>query len=332
MALGFGPSIEHELQIQPLVADLLISFAYAAIKRQNLPADLMPSGLAFRVPDPKSFEGEVISLPPQQSRSPLKQAVNAIGRTTDFVGAVQKRQSYVAKFSLAKQELIFEQKPSPVRVGDWVAIKVEGRPTLHCKVLETRHFPTVHLSEPVVAESVKEEPAVKSKSESTLASDPSNPLKQCVVYLYDCNFDDDLTMVEKYNTMALLLDLMPSVTEMGDYIKANPGKSLSTWSRMPPASLLILRWTIASTRASIMQVDVPVLEKDEADVGQVAEKPSTREPRVQGMKDWIVSRCATANVKVSLLILSQQFRFASGAPDKEQRYDRDRTLMVQIDG
>ena len=65
MALGFGPSIEHELQIQPLVADLLISFAYAAIKRHNLPADLMPSGLALRVPDPEALDGIVMSLAPQ---------------------------------------------------------------------------------------------------------------------------------------------------------------------------------------------------------------------------------------------------------------------------
>jgi len=96
-------------------------------------------------------------------------------------------------------------------------------------------------------------------------------------------------MAEKYNTMSLLLDLMPSVTDMGDYIRANPGKSLAAWSRMPPASLLILRWIIASTRASIMQVDVPVLEKKEEDVGQEPEKPTTREPRVQGMNGWIVS-------------------------------------------
>jgi len=299
MALGFGPSIEHELQIQPQVADLLISFAYAAIKRNNLPADLMPSGLALRVPDPKSFDGDVISLVPQLSQSPFKQSSSSIDRINEVVTPTRTCQSSVAKLNQAKQELRFEQRLFPVRVGDWIAINVGVRTSLHCKVLETRHYPIVHISEPVTAGPLKEEPV---KPGAAAKSEASDTQEQCTVYLYDCNFDDDLILTEKYNTLALLLDLMPSVTEMGDYIKANPGKSLGAWTRMPPASLLILRWIIASTRASIMQVDVPVLANNEEDVGQVAEKPTTREPRVQGMKDWIVSRRYFAHANVPLLI------------------------------
>jgi len=313
MALGFGPSIEHELQIQPLVADLLISFAYAAIKRHNLPADLMPSGLALRVPDLEAMDGIVMPVAPGQSRYSLIQPFE-----TEVVRTSRKCQSYAAKFYETKQELLFEENLAPVKVGVWIAINVKSKESLHCKILETRYYPTVHISEPIVLGSLKEEPV---KSVSAAKPETSDSPRKCAVYFYDCNFDDDLTMAEKYNTMSLLLDLMPSVTDMGDYIKANPGKSLATWSRMPPASLLILRWIIASTRASIMQVDVPVLEKKEEDVGQEPEKPTTREPRVQGMNGWIVSCRISAMINVPLLTRSQQFRFASGAPDKEQRYD-----------
>lgn len=48
MSLGFGPSIEHEILIQPYVVDLLISFCYASSKAHRFRE--FPAGLGLCVP------------------------------------------------------------------------------------------------------------------------------------------------------------------------------------------------------------------------------------------------------------------------------------------
>ena len=107
--------------------------------------------------------------------------------------------------------------------------------------------------------------------------------------IYDQNFDD-LNDNEKQRTICMLLDTLPSVKDMKEFLLTRGGQDtpLHTCDRITPAALGILRWIIASNRSCIVQVD--------------SIEGAKSEERVSGMPGWI------------------QFRFAQGAPDKEQRF------------
>jgi ubiquitin-conjugating enzyme E2 Q len=112
-----------------------------------------------------------------------------------------------------------------------------------------------------------------------------NEFRPATFYIYDQNFDQ-LPDQDKMAAVYALLDVLPSVAEMGRYLKRRIQSPLSSWvDRLSPAVLGILRWIIASNRACIMQI-----EDDDS------------EERVHGMHGW------------------SQFRFAMGAPDKERRF------------
>lgn len=109
--------------------------------------------------------------------------------------------------------------------------------------------------------------------------------------VYDRNFDD-LEKGVKQRDICLVLDTLPSVPEMKRFLLAHgPEATLQKWTeRISPAALGVLRWIIASNRSCIMQVD------------SLDGSQSNPEDRVTGMPGWM------------------QFRFAQGAPDKEQRF------------
>jgi len=101
----------------------------------------------------------------------------------------------------------------------------------------------------------------------------------------------------KCQSMIKLLDTLPNVMEMKTFLLSNRKADLKGWvERVSPSALSILRWIIASNRACIVQVD----GLDEFP----SKKKSDKEERVHGMQDWL------------------QFRFAMGAPDKEQSFQK----------
>jgi ubiquitin-conjugating enzyme E2 Q len=112
--------------------------------------------------------------------------------------------------------------------------------------------------------------------------------------IYNQNFDE-LDDHMKAHSIVLLLETIPSITEMVTYLKQQKSvsePSLETWSdRMSPAARSLLRWIIASNRSFIVQVD------DDRSV-----MDSKRDQKVTNMSGWV------------------QFRFAQGSPDKEHRF------------
>ena len=56
MALGFGPSIEHEIMSQPHVVDLLVSFCYSSAHTSNA-LKIFPDGMGLMVPSPNFITG-----------------------------------------------------------------------------------------------------------------------------------------------------------------------------------------------------------------------------------------------------------------------------------
>lgn len=303
MSLGFGPSIEHEIQSQPKVVDLLISFCYVTARMGNLKE--FPSGLGLMVPSTGAFETDYAnfqqttpngwsSAPQPQQQPPARPGVAA--------GATPIR------YNAFTREILFDDKnvKCPFRVGDWIVIRLEQYPNrpMHCRVIETTFYPTVKLAEPIVPMLPAERPgnpsqlsahansasSTAARKINTLPFTPVDEFRKAGYFIYNQNFDD-LHEFHKREAIYALLDIIPSVAEMKTYLTLKAQSSLSSWvDRIPTAALGFLRWIIASNRACIVQVE------------EAGEASKQGEERLYGMNGWT------------------QFRFAMGAPDKERRF------------
>lgn len=318
MSLGFGPSIEHEIITQPHVVDLLVSFCYASAQHNKLKN--LPIGMGLDVPPPSFVPGWMrntnrysMDLPFPLSSSQLEYSTFSTEPSSTNVETSPSKHS--AKFDQTKMELIFPHGEKPLRVGHWIYLSVPSVPEqrLHCRVIEAI-YPTVRLGKTFSRDSISIEkspvPVLKPVEEERLrvrqlttdvptfesANTPATSLPASLIkvefLIYDQKFDD-LSDDEKLRSICMLLDTLPSVKQMKDFLQSKNSKdvSLRAWhDRISPAALGILRWIIASNRSCIVQVD------------NLDGNPSTSEERVSCMPDWM------------------QFRFAQGAPDKEQRF------------
>ena len=312
MSLGFGPSIEHEIITQSHVVDLLVSFCFSSASARKL--RYLPTGMALMVPNPRAMYeyggfAKPINSYDYYSGGPAPTATKPQAKPT-CEGA------YKAKFDRQKMELLFPSSSIkiPLHVGSWITVwpsNVQER--MHCRVIETM-YPTVRLSSPIRSPSkihgnppgqVPAQPGLSAVNRANLpqthtpAVTPTASTESFITsytetefVIYDQNFDD-LEDDEKYATICMLLETLPSVLDMKTFLMSNGGQeaSLRQWTdRLSPAALGLLRWIIASNRSCIVQVD---------NLEGVSRKS---EERVSGMPGWM------------------QFRFAQGAPDKEQRF------------
>ncbi|KAF2800670.1 hypothetical protein K505DRAFT_228315 [Melanomma pulvis-pyrius CBS 109.77] len=295
MSLGFGPSIEHEILSQPKVVDLLISFCYTSARLSSLRD--FPSGLSLMVPPNVAYDKDYTNTQTQnyvawKQPQPVLQAPLA---TTGVIHQAQKM-----RYNAVTREILFENKDEkcPFRAGEWVIIRTNENPSrpLHCRISDTSLFPSVRVAEPI--QSVIPEPLATAPyspvGHPPTKSTPAlvNEFRPASFFIYNQNFDD-LPDFHKREAIYAMLDILPKVSEMRQYLARKAQSPLSSWvDRLPPAALGILRWIIASNRACIMQVD----EVDEPNSGR------KREDRLYGMPGW------------------SQYRFAMGAPDKERKF------------
>ncbi|KAJ4295264.1 hypothetical protein N0V90_007275 [Kalmusia sp. IMI 367209] len=301
MSLGFGPSIEHEILSQPKVVDLLVSFCYVSAYHKKL--NDFPNGLRLMVPPPAVFahdycnDSKVPSGSYVQSPRPPAPQVHVTGDAQEVMpGAV--------RYSAKTNEILFDMREDkcPFRTGDWMVIRVMNNTSkpLHCRVIDTSLYPTVAVSEPIVPTFEKTsglaagipplKQAVKKPIPPVPIGESIKEFKPASFYVYDQNFDA-LSVNEKCQAINGLLDLLPTISEMKEYLLRRKQSPLSSWvDRLSPATLGLLRWIIASNRACIMQVD---------DAPQPGHKG---QERLYGMPGWT------------------QFRFAMGTPDKERRF------------
>lgn len=349
MALGFGPSIEHEIISQPHVVDLLVSFCYSSASSQRLSG--FPVGMGLIVPHPAVWPARVPQgqYDPLMLDTPLYSATQVSKHGYGYQGATSaggtvfaqnsssgrtgpSRRS--AKFDHRTMELLFPPGEKYLRVGQWICLHSASKDSetpIHCRVIETL-YPVVRLGTPIhlkeASSQMTRQPSQlpeQQRAHQTHASThneptrvpvsqqfrpsphghgvrsaptppPSSVLSEVEFNIYDQNFDD-LEPTEKLNTICMLLNTLPSVTEMKRFLQSMNGidTSLRSWhDRISPAALGMLRWIIASNRSCLIQVD---------DIDKAATKSINKsEERVSGMPQWM------------------QFRFAQGAPDKEQRF------------
>ncbi|KGM91740.1 uncharacterized protein PADG_12198 [Paracoccidioides brasiliensis Pb18] len=256
-------SSQWEIGSQPNVVDLLISFTYTGAKQNRL-ADF-PSGMGILVPSLTGCSPRTIGL-------------------TAGPKANTRLGEYAAKFKLSKLELCFTSDIAycPVRVGDWVAVCNPSFPNeqFHSRVQNVHSFPKIHLSR-LVTRRFSDRPA-----SGVSAVDNPSRCYYVTICVYNLNFDD-LKDVHKRHTIMLLLETLPSVDEIRDFLENASEKAkphLSDWRcKISKSALDVLRWIISSNRSCIIEDD------HDSD-------------RVSGMEAFM------------------QFRFAQGAPDKEQRF------------
>ncbi|KAL8935641.1 MAG: hypothetical protein Q9216_005322 [Gyalolechia sp. 2 TL-2023] len=320
MAFGFGPSIEHDIISQPHVVDLLISFCYAsaaAAKLKNL-----PYGLSLSVPAPNLLPSRPrVPTYGMNGYMPDSQGSDDTAAKPDTSLAVQplhRARKYKARFDQANMELILAPGETLLYPNQWVFITVPGatQEHFHCRIIETLH-PSIRLGPPISPSALNDSsllpsdrgalytvPGLRTSMSSlnpalTPAATPPSTVggfskhPEVEFVIYDQNFDD-LSFNEKQATVCTLLDTLPTVIEMKEYLRTKRGKdmALKSWNdRISPAAAGILRWIIASNRSCIVEVD-----HIEGETSRASEE------RVSGMSRWM------------------QFRFAQGAPDKEQRF------------
>ncbi|KAK2765573.1 hypothetical protein FQN54_008427 [Arachnomyces sp. PD_36] len=280
MALGFGPSLEWEIMSQPYVVDLLVSFTYSSAKTCRLQD--FPTGLGILVPSVAS-QGPYPNLN-AFTASPQEQPESDPGRS--------------AHLNLSKMDLLFPKDVHicPLNVGDWIRVtRLKRGDELHCRVLDTSYWPLVKLTEPIHVSN-----NIGALAPRKTETDAPEDVK---VFIYDRNFDD-LSQNAKCSTLVALLDTLPDVFQMKEYLEKQHSAeaSLTKWrDRISRHALDILRWIVASNRSCIMQDDHPI-------TGNLTNKSTANnstpvsETRVSGMDGYM------------------QFRLAQGAPDKEQRF------------
>ena len=308
MSLGFGPSIEYEVLSQPYVVDLLVSFCYSSAQAGRLSS--LPLGMGLTVPSPSLIAGRAIPLPSARSYMPPAWTDGIAPQKSSPGLDLHSSKKHKARLDEYRSELLFPPGEKPLKTGDWIYLAIPGKRVerLHCRVIET-FYPNVRLGPPIipppsvldseqqlyptlvvgVARSQALTPAATPPPPTHI--DPSSyPEVDFVVY--DKNFDD-LSDPEKQSSICMLLETLPSVSKMKEFLHGIRGKHMSfrNWpDRISPAALGVLRWIIASNRSCIIQIDN--LDGESRHSGD----------RVSGMQSWM------------------QFRFAMGAPDKEQRF------------
>lgn len=325
MTLGFGPSIEYEILTQPYVVDLLVSFCYSSVKGGRLRD--FPVGMGLMVPPPhtdlfpNTRATETASLLARRKvwdPVPGKGIDGPASGTNDLedirsLGIDASRKPHKVNFDHTKMEIVLTDTTlgNPLKKGDWIVIGVTGMlledKKIHCRVIETAYFPTINLAAPVVQASGTAPSfnppfgampsQLKPPVPTPAATPPPTSLAQASFTIYNQQFDE-LSEQEKRSALCSILETLPTVMQMREYLDGRKQTlDLENWvDRLSPAARGILRWIVASNRSCIVQVD----KLDDKGAGSgIASNP---EQRVHGMSQWM------------------QFRFAQGAPDKEQRF------------
>lgn len=295
MSLGFGPSLDWEIISQPYVVDLLVSFTFSAAVKYRLKD--FPTGLGFKVPN---YDG----LPLWGTGTQPGIFHPSYNKQTHDGKAENSSQSpqYSASLNSKTMELNLsgsQQQRPPLRVGDWIFVTFcvsNSTPAhedqWHCRVQTLPGWPVIKLDEPVIC--------VPPHGTQQVIKE-NQPVE---FGIYDTNFDN-IGPTRKQALIAMLLWTLPDVHTMRSYLTSNEAsskRSLSRWkSRISPAALDVLRWIIASNRSCIILDDT--IKISEEGTGPNSSKTTDQNNNlITGLENWI------------------QFRFAQGAPDKEQRF------------
>ena len=319
MAMGFGPSIEHEILTEPYVVDLLVSLCYAAIQ----PYGQRP----FPMPHIAESRPAEVQLPIRSLPVGLRLMVPNL--SSKSVNPINARTALNDTW-LVFEEAGFTDFGDRLSPGKWLAFRRTGQSQAqHARVQEVRTASKIAVIELISASSTcwgagkHPDPPGGVEVWNDMTTTTKGDSDVVEVFLYNADFDS-LDVLAKGEAMRHVLDTLPPILEIEEWLTNHPNSPLRSMERISPAATSLLQWIVSSNRSCIFQVDrsraiakraggewectasaaqTPATEPEEG--FRSAGRGVNREAeRILGMDGWI------------------QFRFAQGAPDKELRFKR----------
>ncbi|KAI0124461.1 hypothetical protein F4776DRAFT_629828 [Hypoxylon sp. NC0597] len=298
MNLGFGPSIEYEIVNQPNVVDLLVSFCYASLyARISSTAGGIrefPTGLNLRVPKIRKVVSrasyENIYLDPLGRRcveTPSALLIDPMEVDFDWDNSTA---TIICKTNMADLE-----------EGQWVVVSTPVPISLHPFPKDQtvlHHARVVSNINNSLNLNVVSQHLIPSFTQnvgidiSTIRGWASNKSIRGYIVTYDDDLDDISDEYQKAFSMMIILESLPSVTDMRTHLMSNQLQqpALARWNKMSGAAVNLLRWIISSNRSYIVQVG-----EEQTDTRRRGEK-------IYGIDGWL------------------QFRFVQGSPEKEELF------------
>lgn len=275
ITMGFGPSVEHEVLTQPYVVDLLVTLCYASLQpgyQAYSPAQATKPKYAIR-----DF--------PTGLRLKVAKTQNTVGNSIK-VSVDMNRNLIIVKNNEDLERLS----------GDsWVVLQhamTKGAQMLthqaHIKYIDR------------VTNSIELEIRHRDPIFDSL---PNAGQIEMDLHVYDTEFDD-LDDIGKASAMMAILNTLPPVSHLRQYLIQNPHSTLKTCPRVSSSALTLLNWIVASNRSFIMQVN-QVDDRHATDRDSLDTIKTRKDEVIPSMGDHMV-----------------QFRFAQGTPDKEFGFHR----------
>lgn len=290
MTMGFGPSIEHEILTQPYVVDLLVNLCYSSVvSPQNngstYPIREFPVGLRLKVPHV---------------------SIGMANRSVDVAGPPILVEGKIDAHFLATMNTSDLDRISPNTFAE-----------LREASLDTTHQPLLHR---VLVKSVDRklnQINFEFRHRDSPSSQTSSSRFNKTMTLAPCDIDiDDLKQDEKARAIVVLLDSLPPIARLRDYLLEHPNGKLTSYPDIPPSTRTLLQWIVASNRSCIQQVspaqEIGSVKRDNLFICDNRTRP---QEQILGLPSGYV-----------------QFRFAQGSPDKERRFHRALNETVILKG
>ncbi|KAI3391870.1 hypothetical protein diail_6669 [Diaporthe ilicicola] len=292
LAMGFGPSIEHEILTQPYVVDLLVSLCYSSVS-PPAPTAWAPAstqGSQYRIREfPRGLRLKVPA--PFKVPSATTSAANTTTASASYTTVASNNEACVPTTSMKvladlreRVVTVLDKDIDRVTPDTWIMLR-ESTQAYHGLVKYVdRQNRTLKV------EIIPNEPP---RATGAVAMD---------LLFYDTDFDD-LSNAEKAEAIFTILKSLPAISLLREYILKNPHGRLRSFASISPAAATLLEWIVSSNRSCILQV-TPVEDPHLQDRNQLESIKTRSQEAIPSLKDCV------------------QFRFAQGAPDKELRFHR----------
>ncbi|KAM3510347.1 hypothetical protein MY11210_005965 [Beauveria gryllotalpidicola] len=297
LSLGLGSSIEHEIINAPCVVDMLISFLYAALTHYTTRE--LPDGLNIKTAyvDELWARGSYVAALADMEAMTIRD----LDYSTRLGRSIEQRTRET--FRVGDRILIIHREPDP-QPGSETDLVVKSWCRLIASVGGEWTFERYHFVES------------RRFSENCWENWPIDEIDNVLVgtwrrvqlfgYWQDI---DDFEHSQRVSALLHILEGIPSVLDMRNYLMARPGRRLATWNRLNASELAVLNWTVASNRSLIVQDDVfPVEGLLETPLQMVW----------NGIDTWAVSKQQW-----------MQFRFLQGSPETEQRFEHKTSQLLE---
>lgn len=367
MQMGLGPSVEHEILLQPTVVDLLVSFCY--VSTQPAVRSLLTESVKFAI---REFPVGLSLKVPDMFHSEWKQ------RTPDTIPV------YVDVSSATATLYDPSDWPEDLRPGRWFVLLphshlreggvmlVEGESERFGKY----HRPVPHKPANLdlnCSRGYTEENLIGLTFGTIISTNPTDgkvkflvggqtgQLKDPFEYkgprltnggmhlaLFNVDFDS-LQDAGKARAIRFILNALPPIPAIKTHLDKNTNSSVRDMPNVPPAAATLLEWIVATNRSVILQIEDKDDAEAEEDVAAQPPQPQNQQPPARGSrrrKGGLPAASLPPPLPVPAPVATGQhnrpggemvpemdnflqFRFAQGSPDKEERFNAELERAVK---